>query len=158
MYCNRAVVLTDGSRSAVAIYRQLAALGCGPRHRGSCSVSEVRLPRMLWTRQLRSTCRLAFAAAAARVRRDLAVVAAAGIGSALGPGPDCICANRAGCALAHALGANRDGGGSLVLIARAPISRRKCHRRGPFVEVTRGRELDWVALGICGRGAEAYRL
>jgi hypothetical protein len=112
---------------------------------------------MLRTRQLRCTCNLASAGAAARVRRDLAVVAAAGVGGALGPGPDCICANRAGRALGHALGADRDAGSSLVLMARSPISRRKCHRRGLFVEVTRGHELDWVALGICGRGAEALR-
>src|SRR5271166_4259910 len=105
---------------------------------------------MLWTRQLCCTCNLAFAGTAARVGWDLAVVAAAGA-SALGPGPNCIRANRAGCALSHPRGADRDGGSSLVLIARAPISRHQFRRRGLFVEVTRGRELDWVALGICGR-------
>jgi hypothetical protein len=112
---------------------------------------------MLWTRQLRCTCNLAFAGAAARVRRDR-TSGATGIATALGHGPNCICANRAGCALGHALGANRDGGSSLVLIAPAPTSLMQFRRRGLFVEITRGRELDWVALGICGRGAEAYRL
>src|SRR5208337_3138745 len=112
---------------------------------------------MLWTRQLCCTCNLTFAGAAARVGWDLAVVAAAGA-STLDPGPNCIRANRAGCALGHALGADRDGGSSLVLIARAPISRNLLHPRGLLVEVTRGRELDWAPLRICGRGAEAYRL
>src|ERR1700722_14203928 len=80
---------------------------------------------MLGTRQLRGTCRLTLAGPAARVRRDLAVVAAAGAGSGFGPSPNCICADRPGRALGHAPGANRDGGSRLVLIARAPISRRK---------------------------------
>ena len=113
---------------------------------------------MLGTRQLRGTCRLALAGAAARVRRDLSVVAAAGASSALGPGPNCIGTNRPDRALGRARGANRDGGSWLVLIARAPIRRRKCRLRGLVVEVTRRRELDWAALGICRRGAEAYRL
>ncbi len=153
--CRRAV----RARSVTAIYCHLTAIGCGPRRQSNCLVLGNSRSENLWTRQLRCTCRLALGAgSAARVRGDLAVVAAAGAGSALGPGPNGICASRAGRALGHALGANRDGGSSLVLIARSPISRRKCRRRGLFVEITRGRELDWVALGIRGRGAEAYRL
>jgi hypothetical protein len=113
---------------------------------------------MLGTRQLHCTRHLTLAGAAARVRRDLAVVAAAGAGSGFGPSPNRICADRPGRALGHTPGANRDGGSRLVLIARAPISRRKRHLRRLVVEVTRGRELDWAALGICARRAEAYRL
>jgi hypothetical protein len=40
---------------------------------------------MLWTRQLRCTCNLAFAGAAARVRRDR-TGGATGVATALGPG------------------------------------------------------------------------
>src|SRR5450631_1098636 len=112
---------------------------------------------MLWTRQSRSTCNLAFAGAAARVRRDR-TGGATGVATALGPGPNCICANRSGCALGQAVRANRDGGSCLILIAGTPMSRKHFHRRGLLVEVTRGRELDWAALGICGWRAEIYRL
>jgi hypothetical protein len=112
---------------------------------------------MLWTCQLRCTCNLAFAGAAARVRRDR-TGGATGVATALGHSPNCICANRPGSALGQAVRAHRDGGSSLVLIARAPISRKQFHRRGLLVEITRGCELDWAALRICGRGAEGCRL
>ena len=117
-------------------------------------------PLPLWTLQLRYTCNLAFPCAAARVRGERAG-GAAGVATALGHGPHCIGANRAGCALGQAVGANRDGGSRwvrLIRIARAPSRRSQFLGRGLLVEVTRGRELDWPALGICGRGVEAYRL
>jgi hypothetical protein len=115
---------------------------------------------MLWTRQLRCTCNLAFACAAARVCGERAG-GAAGVATALGHGPHCIGANRAGCALGQAVGANRDGGSRcvrLIRIARAPSRRSEFLGRGLLVEVTRGSELDWAALGSRGLGAEAYRL
>jgi hypothetical protein len=120
-------------------------------------LGKFRSPRMLWTGQLRCTCNLALAGATARVRRDRAG-GAAGVATALGHRPNRIYANRADCALGHAVGANRNRGSSLVLIADAPISRKQFLRRGLLVEVTRGGERDWAALSICGRGAEAYRL
>jgi len=115
-------------------------------------------PIFLWTRQLRCTSNLAFAGAAARVQGKRRAGGTAGVATALGPGPNCICAHRAGCALGQAVGANRYRGSLLVLIARAPIRRGQFHGRGLLVEVTCGRELDWVALGIRRRRAEAYRL
>jgi hypothetical protein len=131
------------------------------RHQSNCLVLRKFLLReMLWTGQLRCTCNLAFAGAAARVCGDRAG-GAAGVATALGHGPNFICANRARCTLGHAGSANRDGGSRwvrLIRIARAPSRRSQFLGRGSLVEVTRGRELDWAALGICGRGAEAYRL
>jgi hypothetical protein len=67
---------------------------CGGIRQRILKISSV----LLWTRQLRCTRNLAFAGAAARVKGDRAS-GAAGVAAALGNGPNCICANRAGCAL-----------------------------------------------------------
>jgi hypothetical protein len=113
---------------------------------------------MLGTRQLRCTCHLTLAGAAARVRRDLAVVAAAGAGALSAQAQTVYVPTASAAHWATPPALTETAVVGWWLIARAPIGRRKRHLRGLVVEVTRGRELDWAALGICCRWAETYRV